>query len=314
MLAVLVATDGEAWLPDVLEALEQQTYPHLDVIAVDNGSQDASREALLTRLSEDRVLVAERDLGFAGAVSMALDADPGGDLVLFVHDDLALRPDAVEHLVAALTADPRLAVVGPKLVDWHDPERLQQVGWTVDVTGRADLGLEPDERDQGQRDEPRRPLVVSTAGMLVRRDVLEALGRFDRRYHVFRDDLDLCWRAWLAGWEVEVVPAAAGRHVRAAASYHRLGQSALLGPRYFAERNTLATLLKNYGALRLLLVVPLFLVVGLAKVVGFVATRQVGDAWQTIRAWAWNLVHLRRTLELRRHVQADAPTRRRRAA
>ena len=303
VLAVLVATDGEAWLPDVLEALEQQTYPHLDVIAVDNGSQDASREALLTRLSEDRVLVAERDLGFAGAVSMALDADPGGDLVLFVHDDLALRPDAVEHLVAALTADPRLAVVGPKLVDWHDPERLQQVGWTVDVTGRADLGLEPDERDQGQRDEPRRPLVVSTAGMLVRRDVLESLGRFDRRYHVFRDDLDLCWRAWLAGWEVEVVPAAAGRHVRAAASYHRLGQSALLGPRYFAERNTLASLLKNYGALRLLLVVPLFLVVGLAKVVGFVATRQVGDAWQTIRAWAWNLVHLRRTLELRRHVQ-----------
>lgn len=303
VLAVLVATDGETWLSEVLAALEAQTYPDLDVIAVDNGSRDGSRELLLSRLPEDRVLVAERDLGFAGAVSMALDADPSGDLVLLVHDDLALRPDAVAHLVDALTGDPRLAVVGPKLVDWHDPGRLQQVGWTVDVTGRADLGLEPDERDQGQRDEARRPLVVSTAGMLVRRDVFDALGRFDRRYHVFRDDLDLCWRAWLAGWEVEVVPAAAGRHVRAAAGYHRLGQSALLGPRYFAERNTLATLLKNYGALRLALVVPLFLLVGMAKVVGFVATRQVADAWQTIRAWAWNLVHLSRTLQTRRQVQ-----------
>lgn len=303
VLAVLVATDGEPWLPDVLAALEAQTYPNLDVIAVDNGSQDGSLDVLLAHLSEDRVLVAERDLGFPGAVSMALDADPRGDLVLFVHDDLVLRPDAVDCLVEALTADPRLAVVGPKLVDHADPGRLQQVGWTVDVTGRADMGLEHDERDQGQRDEPRRPLVVSTAGMLVRRDVLDSLGRFDRRYHVFRDDLDLCWRAWLAGWEVEVVPQAAGRHVRAAAGYHRLGQSAMLGPRYFAERNTLASLLKNYGAARLLFVVPLFLVVGLAKVVGFVATRQVGDAWQTIRAWAWNLVHLRRTLELRRGVQ-----------
>lgn len=303
VLAVLVATDGETWLPEVLEGLEAQTYDHLDVVAVDNGSRDASREVLLSRLSEDRVLVAERDLGFAGAVSMALDADPSGDLVLFLHDDVALRPDAVERLVEAITRDPRLAVVGPKLVDWHDPGRLQQVGWTVDVTGRADYGLEPDERDQGQRDEAQRPLVVSTAGMLVRRDVFEALGRFDRRYHVFRDDLDLCWRAWLSGWEVEVVPAAAGRHVRAAAGYHRLGQSALLGPRYFAERNTLASLLKNYGAARLLLVVPLFLVVGMAKVVGFLATRQVADAWQTVRAWAWNLVHLRRTLQLRRGVQ-----------
>lgn len=303
VLAVLVATDGESWLSETLAALEAQTYPDLDIIAVDNGSRDASRELLLARLPEDRILVAERDLGFAGAVSMALDADPGGDLVLLVHDDLALRPDAVAHMVEALAGDPRLAVVGPKLVDWHDPDRLQQVGWTVDITGRADMGLEPDERDQGQRDEPRRPLVVSTAGMLVRRDVFEALGRFDRRYHVFRDDLDLCWRAWMAGWEVEVVPAAAGRHVRAAAGYHRLGQSALLGPRYFAERNTLTTLLKNYGGMRLTLVVPLFLLVGMAKVVGFVATRQVGDAWQTIRAWVWNLIHLRRTLQLRRQVQ-----------
>ncbi len=303
VLAVLVATDGGPWLPSVLDSLEAQTHPNLDVVAVDNGSQDRSRDLLLDRLGEDRVLVAERDLGFGGAVSMALDARPGGDLVLLVHDDLALAPDAVAHLVEALTADPRLAIVGPKLLQWHDTDLLQQVGWTVDITGRADLGIEEDERDQGQRDEPRRPLVVSTAGMLARRDVFDAIGRFDRRYHVFRDDLDLCWRAWLAGWEVEVVPDATGRHVRAAADYHRLGQSAFLGPRYFAERNTLASLLKNYGGLRLAVVLPLFLVVGIAKTLGFLATRQVGDAWQTIRAWVWNLIHLPTTLELRREAQ-----------
>jgi GT2 family glycosyltransferase len=304
VLAVLVVTDGEAWLPDVLTALEAQTYESLDVVAVDNGSTDRSRDLLLSRLSEDRVLVAEREIGFAGAVAMALDAHRDGDLVLLVHDDTALAPDAVERLVGAMGADPRLAIVGCKLVDWQDPGRLQSVGWSVDITGRADLGLEPDERDQGQRDEPRRPLVVSTAGMLLRRDVFDALGRFDRRYHVLRDDLDVCWRAWLAGWEVEVVPAAVARHVKALSNYRRLGQTAFLGPRYFAERNTLVTLLKNYGPLRLVAVVPLFLVVGLAKIVGFVATRRVGDAWQTLRAWAWNLVHLRGTLEERRRVQA----------
>lgn len=303
VLAVLVATDGASWLPEVLAHLEAQTYPHLDVLAVDNGSRDGSRDILLDRLSEDRVLVAERDLGFPGAVSMALDADASGDLVLLLHDDVALAPDAVEQLVAALVEDPRLAVVGPKLLDWEDPQQLQQVGWSVDITGRQDMDLERDERDQGQRDEPQRPLVVSSAGMLLRRDVFEALGRMDRRYHVFRDDLDVCWRAWLAGWEVGVIPAATGRHRRAAADYHRLGQSAFLGPRYFAERNTLATLLKNYGAARLAVVLPLFFLVGIAKVLGFVMTRQVGSAWQTMRAWAWNVVHLPGTLDLRRDVQ-----------
>jgi hypothetical protein len=74
-------------------------------------------------------------------------------------------------------------------------------------------------------------------------------------------------------------------------------------PRYFAERNTLATLLKNYGLLRLLVVLPLFLVVGVAKTFGFLLTRRFSDAWQTVRAWLWNVTHLLETRRYRRQVQ-----------
>ncbi|HEX9890279.1 MAG TPA: glycosyltransferase family 2 protein [Nitriliruptorales bacterium] len=306
VLAVLVAHDGAAWLPEAIDALEQQTYDHLRVIAVDNGSSDGSRDVLIDRFGSDDLLVADRDLGFAGAVSMALDAATGAPAtyLLFVHDDLALAPDAVEQLVAHVQADPSVAVVGPKLVHWDDPDRLSEVGMAIDLTGRPDTGIEPDERDQGQRDHVRPVLYVSTAGMLVRRDVFEELGRFDRRYHLFRDDLDLCWRAHLAGYDVEVVPDAAARHAAAATNYHRLGQTAFIGPRYFAERNTLATLLKLYSARRLALVLPLYLLVGLLKVIGFLATRRVSDAWQTVRAWAWNVTNLGSTRRHRRRAQA----------
>ena len=305
VLAVVVATDGAATLPRTLSSLATQDHDALQVVAVDNGSDDASRDILIDHLGPERVLVAERDLGFGGAVGMALDAEVahGPDYVLFVHDDLALEPDAVRHLVDAMEADPDLAVVGCKLVEWDDPRHLQAVGMSVDVTGRADPGVEPDELDQGQRDHESATLYVSTAGMMVRRDRFEALGRFDHRYHLFRDDLDLCWRAWLRGWSVEVVPEATGVHEASASTYRRLGQTAFLGPRYFAERNTLATLLKNYGPLRLLYVIPLFLVVGVAKVLGFVVTRRIGDASQTLRAWAWNVLHLRETWRLRHQVQ-----------
>ncbi len=300
VLVVLVAHDGATWLPLTLDALAAQTHDEVDVLAVDNGSSDGSREVLLERLGHGSVLVADRDLGFGAAVSMALDAYHGdAKLVWLLHDDLAAAPDALESLVAALDEDPRLAMVGPKLRDWDQPDLLQSVGWTIDLTGRADSGVDPGELDQGQWDRQRRVLYVSTAGMLVRRDVFERLGRFDRRYHVFRDDLDLCWRAWLAGYEVEVVPAATGEHVAAASTYVRLGQTRFIGPRYFAERNTLATLIKNYTAGRLPVVLLLYIVVGLAKVVGFVLTRRVSDAWQTVRAWVWNVVHLRETLRLR---------------
>ncbi len=306
VLAVLVAHDGAAWLPRTLAALEAQTHPAIDVVAIDNASVDGSRELLIEHLGPERVLPAERDLGFPAAVSMALDARAPDDApyVLLVHDDCALAPHAVERLVAALEDDPRLAIAGSKLRDWNDTEVLQSVGWTVDITGRADSGVDEGELDQGQRDQERRTLYVSTAGMMVRRSALEELGRFDRRFHVFRDDLDLCWRAWLAGHEVEVVPGAVGHHVAGAANYLRLGQTRFIGPRYFAERNTLAALLKNYGPARIALVVPLYFLVGIAKVAGFLLTRRVSDAWQTVRAWLWNGYHLRETWRLRRQVQA----------
>ncbi len=305
VLVVLVAHDGARWLPRTLAALDDQTQPGLTVVAVDNGSTDTTRSLLLEHLGPDRVLVADRDLGFGAAVAMALDARTGAqaDYLLLLHDDCVLDPDAVAHMAAELDADPNLAAVGPKLREWDEPDLLQSVGWTIDLTGRADSGIDEGELDQGQRDQDHRALYVSTAGMLVRREAFEQLERFDRRYHVFRDDLDLCWRAWLSGWDVEVVPEAVGYHVAGATNYLRLGQTRFLGPRYFSERNTLATLLKNYAAPRLLLVVPLYFLVGIAKVFGFLLTRRVSDAWQTVRAWVWNALHLPETLRLRRAVQ-----------
>ncbi len=307
VMAIVVAHDGAAWLPTTLAALGEQDWPNLDVIAVDNASQDGCRDILLDHLGDERVLVAERDLGFGAAVNMAADtaAAADADYLLLVHDDSAPAPDVVSRLVEVMEHDPSLAAVGPKLVRWDDPRVLESVGMTIDATGRADSGLEPDERDQGQRDIVHDTLYVPTSGMLVRRSDYEAVGRLDRRYHVFRDDLDLCWRLWLADRRVEVVPEAVVRHASGASNYLRLGQTAFLGPRYFAERNTLATLLKLYGRARLLAILPLFVLVGTAKVVGFVATRRIGDAWQTIRAWLWNGLHLRETLRLRRRTQAE---------
>ena len=317
IVAVLITHDGAPTLRRAITSIAAQTQPGIELIAVDNASEDGTGTLLVDLLGPERVLLSDHDLGFPGAVDLALDAldaqdarmgrpaPADDDLVLLLHDDLELERDAVEQLVAALVDDERVAIVGPKLRWADDPTRLQSVGATIDLTGRVDDGIDPEELDQGQRDGDRRVLFVPTAGMLVRRRVLDELGRFDARAHAFREDLDLCWRAAVAGHDVEVVPAAVGRHAALAAEHQRSGRVAELGPRYLAERNTLAALLTNYGPRRLLVVLPLALIVGLAKVVGFLITRRIADARATVAAWAWNVVNLGGTLRRRRIVQSS---------
>ncbi|GAA4004199.1 glycosyltransferase [Streptomyces marokkonensis] len=143
-----------------------------------------------------------------------------------LHDDCAPEPDALAQLLRVVDNEYELgrddvAVVGPKLRGWYDRRQLLEVGVSIANSGRRWTGLDRREQDQGQHDHVRSVLSVSTAGMLIRRDVFERLGGFDRRLPLMRDDVDLCWRAHAAGLRVLVAPEAVVRHAEAASRERR---------------------------------------------------------------------------------------------
>ncbi|MGW2963454.1 glycosyltransferase [Streptomyces sp. NPDC001220] len=143
-----------------------------------------------------------------------------------LHDDSAPEPDALAQLLRVVDNELELgrddvAIVGPKLRGWYDRRQLLEVGVTIANSGRRWTGLDRREQDQGQHDHVRPVLSVSTAGMLIRRDVFEELGGFDRRLPLMRDDVDLCWRAHTAGHRVLIAPEAVVRHAEAASRERR---------------------------------------------------------------------------------------------
>ncbi|QKW06847.1 glycosyltransferase family 2 protein [Streptomyces sp. NA04227] len=142
-----------------------------------------------------------------------------------LHDDCAPEPDALAELLRVVEAERELgndvAIVGPKLRGWYDRRQLLEVGVSIAHSGRRWTGLDRREQDQGQHDHVRPVLSVSTAGMLIRRDVYEQLGGFDRRLPLMRDDVDLCWRAHDAGHRVLIAPDAVVRHAEAASRERR---------------------------------------------------------------------------------------------
>ncbi|MFZ9099743.1 MAG: glycosyltransferase family 2 protein [Candidatus Planktophila sp.] len=249
--AILVVHDGATWLPEVVTSLGTQTRSADRIIAVDTGSIDSS--AKLLKGARIPAISLEREAGFGEAISYAVGqlpptTDPLNEWIWVLHDDCAFAKDALENLMAAIAERPNVAMAGPKILGWHDRTHLLEVGISLATNGARWTGLEPSEYDQGQRDGIHEVLAVSTAGALIRRDVYEELGGFDKNLELFRDDVDFGWRARVAGHSTIVVTNALAYHAQAAASERRTVdvRGALLHrPLLLDRRNAAYVLLAN---------------------------------------------------------------------
>ena len=130
-------------------------------------------------------------------------------------------------------------MLGPKLRDSSNRRVLREVGITTDRAGRRLTGIEPGEIDQGQHDGNRVVLAISSAGMLIRRDVWDQVGGFDPSLPLFRDDIDFCWRVHAAGYEVRVVTDAVVYHRELSARQFRQTPATGGHPRLVDRRSAL---------------------------------------------------------------------------
>jgi GT2 family glycosyltransferase len=211
---VVVSFNARADLERCLESLHATppVHPH-EVVLVDNHSTDDSAAAARRR-ADVRVIENDSNVGFAAANNIGIRASRG-DLLLLLNSDTIVPPGALDRLVAALDADPSVAVVGPRLVD---------------AAGRAELSFGPMisplaewrqkrlQRRQGQVERltriPREVDWVSGACLLVRRADAEAVGLLDERFFMYTEDVDFCASIRARGRKVRFVPEVEIVHLR----------------------------------------------------------------------------------------------------
>lgn len=240
-------------------------------------------------------LGAEDDLGRGGP----RETQPVEWLWL-LHDDCEPQTDALRRLLQVADSTPSAAVVGPKLRSWYDRRQLLEVGVSIARSGRRWTGLDRREQDQGQHDQVRPVLAVSTAGMLVRRDVFEQLGGFDRALPLMRDDTDFCWRVNAAGHRVVVAPDAVLRHAEAASRERRAIDCAAAHPHRVDKAGAVYTLLANSKGL-LLPYVLLRLILGtLLRVATNLVGKDARQAFDELAGLGHELIRLPRVLLARK--------------
>ncbi|HEY8724882.1 MAG TPA: glycosyltransferase family 2 protein [Gaiellaceae bacterium] len=226
--------EGAHLLPECLASLERQTSPPVEVIVVDAGSLDGSR-AVAESFGAQVVEMDNRGLGALYNRGVASAASP---FVMLLNNDVSLDERCLEILRDAL-ANPARFAADPRQMSW-DGTAVVHARTTLTrgrMTRERFPGLHLDALVDSKVES--RTVSAHGAAMMVRRSMMLELGGFDESFFMDFEDLDLCWRAWLRGWESVYVPEAWLRHKvgavttsailprRLASSHHNLTRFAL---------------------------------------------------------------------------------------
>lgn len=231
--------NGQALLRPCLDALRRQTYADHEVIVVDNASSDGSTTMLRDEYPEVRVVALPANRGFAGGCNAGIQAARGEYLVT-TNNDTEAEPGWLQALVEALDRSPDAGSAAARIMLYSRRDTLHSAG---DLYRRDGT---PDSRGVWQPYGPpydRECRVFGGCGgaTMYRRTMLERIGAFEEAFFMYCEDVDLNWRAQLAGWMCVYAPDAV--------IYHHLSATGG-GPlsSYYVGRNTLWVLARDYPA------------------------------------------------------------------
>jgi len=239
--------NGEDILRECLKSLQNSSYQNLEIIVVDNASSDDSVMMLRREFPKVKNIENSENHGYAGG---CMDGVPHakGEIVAFFNNDAIVDSAWLEPMVSHFQNHPEVAVIQPKLLSYFNREKFDfsgAAGGLMDkygfpfARGRIFTTI---ENDDGQYDEVTPIFWACGTAFLIRKNVLEKSGGFDRNFFAHFEEIDLCWRIHLMGFEIVCVPQSI--------VYHRSGYT--LGAeryqkKYLNHRNSLLMLFANYS-------------------------------------------------------------------
>lgn len=240
LLSVIIPNwNGAAHLSVCLDSLRGQTYPSLEVIVVDNASTDGSRDLLAQQYPEARVLQLPENRGFTGACNAGLKV-ARGEILILLNNDTEADAGWLAAVENAFRRHPKAGSVASKMLLFDQRDRFHTAGdyYRLDgIPGNRGVWQE----DRGQYDQEAYVFSACGGAAAYRREMLEQIGFLDDAFFFSCEDVDLGWRAQLAGWRCLYTPGAI--------VYHKLqATGGGVTASFYNGRNFIFLIAKNYPA------------------------------------------------------------------
>lgn len=200
--------NGLRFMNPCFEALKLQICQDFEVLVVDNGSTDGSVKWL--KEQEIPAVFLERNTGFSGAVNVGI-RQAVTPYVILLNNDTEPEPDYMGEMIRAIEKSRRIFSVSPKIMQMHHRELMDDAGDMYSVLGWAfQRGVGRSER---KYDKARRVFSACAAAAIYRRKVFDEIGYFDELHFAYLEDIDVGYRARIAGYDNVYWPRAAVYHV-----------------------------------------------------------------------------------------------------
>lgn len=288
---VIVTWNSNAWLEACLHSLQKQTFRNFELIVVDNNSENKPGKTVKKFFPKAKVINLKSNLGYAEGNNRGVK-EAKGEFLFFLNPDAKIEKNCLEVLTESALKEKRVGVWACRQLSYDGKKRLND-GVGYDFLGCPVVG---------------KIFYADGASLFISKRLFDKLGRFDESYFLVAEDIDLCWRARLQGFEIKCNKKAIVYHYGGASFVggSKLGKRYVTSTfrRYFGERNNFRNLLKNYSWQLLIFILPIYTVLNLGECLVFFFLGRFDVCRNVyIKSWRNNLKEIKEILEKRKAVQ-----------
>ena len=277
MFEISIITINYNGLNDTCALIETIPFnDHLEVIVVDNASQNHEAKIISERFPQVKVINSEKNLGFAGGNNLGIKAAQGKYL-FFINNDTIFKDFNIQSLIDRLEFSPKIAVVCPKIRFAWVNHPIQYTGYTplskITVRNQS-IGF--GEEDHGQFNTAHPTPYAHGAAMLIKRKAIDKVGMMPECFFLYYEELDWSMMFTRAGYQIWYEPLCTIYHKESQAT----GQNSPLRT-YYIVRNRLLLVKRNWnGITKYLSYAYLLGVVGLRDILKYA----LSGKWELLKA------------------------------
>lgn len=302
LVSVLVLNyNGVKFLKKCLPSLLNQSYQNLEIIVLDNNSIDESINCIKKINHKIKIIQNKDNFGYAKANNIGAKSAKG-TFLLFLNNDTELLKDTIKNLVSNYQNN---SIIGPEqTISSLSKQKNDNSFNKVLNTGMDIFGYPYANQNQNKT----KAFYIDGAALFIKKLDFIKIGMFDEKHFIFFEDLDLCWRAQLLGYQIKPCSKAklyhySGGTVTGAAKKGKKYHSSYLR-RYLNEKNLIRNILKNYGFPLHLIILIMIILMHIPEMLLLILIGEGKAAECYLNAYKWNLANLEDTWQARKKIQS----------